>query len=296
MAANASLEIYQRLSTAIPVVFTPSLCIIAAALTPTGFLQTYNLFKKAFTSDKAAALCKEAVQVASRASAAPGIESSPPQDVPRRAGNVWSYVHPDSPPFKERKPLGTDDDGDSTCDALGIDITGNALYDGVRTEATEIEKKPDLPTGEVTVVRKYGVADKKGQRDHIARSHTVSTHFGQSSVDAYLTLLTSVLSWKMDNLTSRPAASSSLVGLEANEMPDKCLEDAPNVLVVKEEVVGLISYTEELSKNVVRTGVPPPLPKFTRVAMWRGEDVRLNQLGAGDMEELLVGINWCEPK
>ncbi|CAN0457171.1 unnamed protein product, partial [Hapterophycus canaliculatus] len=122
---------------------------------------------------------------------------------------------------------------------------------------------------EVRVMRDCGVADKKGQRHQIIRPRTVSTRFGQPCVDAYLGLVT-------DGYDS--------------ESHTECQRE------VKGEVIGVISYTEELSKNVIRTGVPPPLPKYTKVAMWRGDDVCLNQLGAGDMEELLVGITWCEPK
>lgn len=316
---------------------------MAAVPAQTRFSQVYNLLKTTFTLAEVAALCKEALEEASRASkVVRGADLSSAQAVRPRsgrrkpktkrgltlhssadeaesAGNAGPYVHPEPPLPKKRKAVGTGDD--STC-PTGIDITGIALVDGAGTEAMELEKVRDPPADEVRVVREYGVADKKGQRHQINRPRTVSTRFTQASVDAYLTLLTSALSRKMEGLASLPTTSSSLVGLNANGIPDKCPEDVQNVedfggkgrsgtasgaasskdvmmvtgvvdgrgggdearAAAKNEVVGVISYTEELSKNVVRTGVPPPLPKFTKVAMWRGEDVCLNQLGAGDMK------------
>lgn len=263
-----------------------------------------------------AALCKEAVEESSKASMVPGANLSPEQAGPSRAGRrqrkkkrslnagevgsaakAGPYVHPD-PPLKKRKTVvtGDDGDGDDTCDVMGNDISGIAIVDRDGPEVAKIRSKPHNTADEVRVVREYGVADKKGQRHQIDRPRTVSTRFGQSSVDAYLDLLTSVLSRKMEDLVSPPTESSSRADLKANGMRDKCPEGVPNVAAAREEVVGVISYTEELSKNVVRTGVPPPLPKFTRVAMWRGEDVCLNQLGAGEVQELLVGIHWCEPQ
>ena len=224
------------------------------------------------------------------------------------------FVHPEPPPPKKiRTPTGSVVSADGTGPATG-----------------KAEEKLDNPAGEVRVEREYGVADKKGQRHQIVRPRTVSTSFGQPSVDAYLALVTSGLSRKMDDLANGApnkapdgAPSSDDVAAElagpGTGTAVSVKVSADDAMVVaevdneggggggggredkrraagKEEVVGVISYTEELSKNVVRTGVPPPLPKYTKVAMWRGEDVCLNQLGAGDVKELLVGIAWCEPK
>lgn len=259
-----------------------------------------------------ATLCKAALEEASKASVVPdgdpSVEAEPSRARRRKrknkrrvnfssvvgdadtdsADNVVPYVHPDPPLRKIMKTVSNDEDGGGTHDPVGIDITGIALVDKAGTMSHP-------PGDEVRVVRACAVADKKGQRHQINRPRTVSTRFGQSSVDAYVNLLSSALAQKMEDFFSRSTTSSS-VGLNAKQGPVKCPGDVPKVAAAKEEVVGVISYTEELSKNVVRTGVPPPLPKFTRVAMWRGEDVCLNQLGAGDMNELLVGINWCEPK
>lgn len=151
----------------------------------------------------------------------------------------------------------------------------------------------DPLTDEVRVVRECGVADKKGQRHQINRPRTVSTRFGQACVDGYLGLVTSALSQKMDDLAS-PTPTNVNVKAADGDASEANSEEGNEVK--RDVVVGVISYTEELSKNVVRTGVPPPLPKYTKVAMWRGEDICLNQLGAGDMKRLLVGITWCEPK
>lgn len=155
----------------------------------------------------------------------------------------------------------------------------------------ETDEGEDTNAIEVRVTREYGVADKKGQRHQIDRQRTVSKGFGQKSVDAYTAMVSSVLSRKMETLAKadtanrkvKPSADSSGSGKEGSAAEAG-------------EVIGVISYTEELNKNVVRSGVPPPLPEYTKVAMWRGEDVCLDQLGAGGMKELMVGITWCEPK
>ena len=135
-------------------------------------------------------------------------------------------------------------------------------------------------TDEVRMTWESGVGDKKGQRHQIQRARTVSTRFGPNSVGTYRDMVGSALSLKMETFVA------------ASRTPDEVLSEAPP----QRAVVGVISYTEELSKNVVRSGVPPPLPKYTRVAMWRGDDVCLEQIGAGDVEELVAGITWCEPK
>lgn len=229
------------------------------------------------------------------------------------------FVHPDPPPRKKIKtPTG------SVVTAAVAAAAGDATADGAGSTAMEAEKVPDSPAGgEVRVEREYGVADKKGQRHQIVRPRTVSTSFGQASVDAYLTLVTSALSRKMDDLANGKAPNKGPDGASSFEevaaeaagsgtavSAEASAEDAMVVgsnngggggegnrrAAGEGEVVGVISYTEELGKNVVRTGIPPPLPKYTKVAMWRGEDVCLDQLGAGDMKELMVGIAWCEPK
>lgn len=135
---------------------------------------------------------------------------------------------------------------------------------------------------EVRVMRIRGVGDKKGQRHQIMHGRTVSTRFGPNTVSAYLEVVRSALSLMMDRLANTSFRAS-----------ENTSSDAPP----RGKVTGIISYSEELSRNVVRSGVPPPLPKYTRVAMWRGESVCLDQMGAGDMEEEIVaGINWCEAK
>lgn len=241
------------------------------------------------------------------------------------AEKVGPHVHPEPPPSKKLK---TDAE---TCPG------GQVVYGVVAGAEAEAKERPD----EVRVMREYSVADKKGQRHQIIRPRTVSTSFGQPCVDAYLGLVGSALSQKMEQLGSLPALSSPRDGIPGDTREDSpvpmdaeqtrddgsCVE--PGVIVgatvttdqkarpaaesdsnpgeagaaggndksVKGNgVVGVISYTEELRENVVRTGVPPPLPKYTRAQLWRGEDLCLDQLGAGGMKELLVGITWCEPK
>lgn len=137
-------------------------------------------------------------------------------------------------------------------------------------------------------------------------------------MDAYLALVTSALSRKMDDLANgapskRPKGAPSLEDVDGameSDMTASARASEEDKMVVaedsndddsrravgKEEMVGVISCTEELSKNVVGTGVPPTLPMYTKLAMWRGEDVCLNQLGAGGMKELMVSITWCQPK
>lgn len=216
------------------------------------------------------------------------------------------FVHPEPTPSKKQRTAAAG----STGSTGGNDNpAAAAAFDEASPAATDAEKMVDEdPAGEVRVGREYGVADKKGQRHQIFRPRTVSTSFGQACVDAYLALVISALSQKMEDLGN---------GAPPNKCPDGGISTLTDVgettgsgmtvveedngggkrrAAEKEEVVGVISYTEELSKNVVRTGVPPPLPKYTKVAMWRGEDVCLNQLGAGDMKELMVGIAWCQPK
>ncbi|CBJ28634.1 conserved unknown protein [Ectocarpus siliculosus] len=241
------------------------------------------------------------------------------------AEKVVPHVHPEPPPSKKSKT-----DGEA--------CPSGPVVDGADAgAAAEVKEGPD----EVRVMREYSVADKKGQRHQIVRPRTVSTSFGQPCVDAYVGLVVSALSQKMDQLGSLPALSSPLaripggargdspVPMDAEQTRDdgSCVE--AGVIVgatvatdqkarpAKESesnpgeagaeggndksakgngVVGVISYTEELRENVVRTGVPPPLPKYTRAQLWRGEDLCLDQLGAGGMKELLVGITWCEPK
>lgn len=142
-----------------------------------------------------------------------------------------------------------------------------------------------------------GVADKKGQRHLIKRTRTISTNFGSASVVAYNTMLSSLLSTKMENLAAGSArAGNGIVPAVAGEsmQAGEGINSAGSV--GKRDMLGIISYSEELCRNCVRSGVPPPLPKYTRVAMWRGEDVCLEQLGVADMNELIVGITWCEPK
>eukprot|EP00752_Nemacystus_decipiens_P008322 g7437.t1 len=216
------------------------------------------------------------------------------------------FVHPEPPPRKKvRTPTGSVVSA-AVAAAAGVAAGGDVAGSG-SAEAEEKERI-DGPAGEVRVEREYGVADKKGQRHQILRPRTVSTSFGQASVDAYLALVTSALSQKMDDVANgAPAKDPDGVDVteEAVMSAKAPVEDATMIdegagdnrrAAGKEEVVGVISYTEELSKNVVRTGIPPPLPKYTRVAMWRGEEICLNQLGAGDMKELMVGIQWCQPK
>lgn len=241
------------------------------------------------------------------------------------AEKVVPHVHPEPPPSKKSK---TDGEG----------CPSRPVVDGADAgAAAEVKEGPD----EVRVRRKYSVADKKGQLHQIVRPRSVSTSFGQPCVDAYLGLVVSALSQKMEQLGSLPALPSprdripggsrgdSPVPIDAEQTRDdeSCVE--AGVIVgatvttdqkarpAKESestpgeagaeggndksakgngVVGVISYTEELRENVVRTGVPPPLPKYTRAQLWRGEDLCLDQLGAGGMKELLVGITWCEPK
>lgn len=256
-------------------------------------------------------------------------------DQAQGAGATGTFVHPEPPPSKKKKTTktkGSNGDGGSIYNPAA----GVALVDGTGPGETETETEAETEAeaqaentfdnnlaGEVRVARECGVADKKGQRHQITRPRTVSTSFGQVCVDAYLGLVRSALSQKMDDLangapnkcpdgggpsseglaqkagsattvTGKPSVEDMMMVADGNGGDDD--EDGDRRAAAKEEVVGVISYTEELSKNVVRTGVPPPLPKYTKVAMWRGEDVCLNQLGAGDMEEVLVGIAWCEPK
>lgn len=173
--------------------------------------------------------------------------------------------------------------------------------DGMVVEPTAEDKHKQSSVEEVRVICEYGVADKKGQRFQIQRPRTVSTTFGQTSVDGYMAMLVSALSHMMKKIN---ALSSGALDGGPTKGPMKAGKTTPTIPPVDDgdmslttgEVVGVISYTEELSKNVVRSGVPPPLPKYTRVAMWRGEDVCLEQLGAGNMKEFLVGITWCGPK
>ncbi|CAN0403384.1 unnamed protein product, partial [Ectocarpus fasciculatus] len=239
---------------------------------------------------------------------------------------VVPHVHPEPPPSKKSKSDGETCPGGQVVDRADACAT------------TEVKERPD----EVRVMREYSVADKKGQRHQIVRPRTVSTSFGQPCVDAYLGLVVSALSQKMEQLGSLPELSpprhripggtpreNSPVPMDAEQRRDggSCVEAGVIVGVTattdqkvrpatKSEsspgdggaaggndesvkgngVVGVISYTEELRENVVRTGVPPPLPKYTRAQLWRGEDLCLDQLGAGGMKELLVGITWCEPK
>lgn len=181
-------------------------------------------------------------------------------------------------------------------------------------DAAEAGDNRDPPASEVRSTQEFGVADKKGQRHMIQRQRTISTSFGQGSADAYLAMVASALSQKMEEISALSAGVASggdgadsanagvTVPLPASTGDgDDCALDGGvspkgDASLTAGEVVGVISYTEELRKNVVRSGVPPPLPNYTRVAMWRGEDVCLEQLGAGDMKELKVGITWCEPK
>lgn len=159
---------------------------------------------------------------------------------------------------------------------------------------------------EVRVLKEFGVADKMGQRHQIIRQRTVSTSFGSDDVDGYTNLLSSVLSGKIDELVSGIpgevggggcGGGGEKGGGKANCRGNGMRKSHEGSRETHDgEVVGVISYSEELSRNVVRSGVPPPLPRYTKVAMWRGEDVCLEQLGAGEMQELIVGITWCEPK
>ncbi|CAM9911654.1 unnamed protein product [Scytosiphon promiscuus] len=207
----------------------------------------------------------------------------------RAPGATRPHVHPEPPPMKKKKKEEKIDEGSSELAATVVASEGKAELGG---ESNSPGKARDPSTDEVRVMRECGVADKKGQRHQITRPRTISTRFGQESVDGYRCLVTSALSRKMEDLTSVASAKMDVSVTDGgdSEAVARGRNDA------EREVVGVISYTEELSRNVIRSGVPPPLPKYTKVAMWRGEDVCLNQLGAGDMKELLVGITWCEPK
>lgn len=141
------------------------------------------------------------------------------------------------------------------------------------------------------------VADKKGQRHQITRTRTISTNFGSASVEAYSNMLTSLISAQMEQLAAgraKPRNDSTPHETGGRQEAGEWTGGAGSV--DKRDMMGIISYSEELCRNCVRSGVPPPLPKYTRVAMWRGEDVCLEQLGAGGMNELIVGVTWCEPK
>lgn len=317
--------------------------------------QAFTVLKSNFTPAEVSALCAEALEKgfkafnnvaegdsssSSPAAAEDGIGDPSFQPVPSRAGRrkrktntkanlqlssfldqaqgaagaAGAFVHPEPPPSKKKKTA-----AGSSGDDGSLNPASGTLAEG--TGATEAGEKVDNLAGEVRVEREYGVADKKGQRHQIVRPRTVSTSFGQACVDAYLALVISALSRKMNDLANgapskcadgapssekaatRTAGSGTTVPGEASAEDamvvaggDDDGDDGSRRAVTAEEVVGVISYTEELRKNVVRTGVPPPLPKYTKVAMWRGEDVCLSQLGAGDMKELMVGIAWCQPQ
>lgn len=143
---------------------------------------------------------------------------------------------------------------------------------------------------EVRVIREDGVADKKGQRHQIMRARTVSTSFGQACVDGYLGMVRLTLSRKIDALVSTPSLSKPSAEGDAetavlrpphapqspgNEDTNMATEQniagvsktGGDQQAVTEQVVGIISYSEELKKNAIRSGVPPPLPKYARVAI-----------------------------
>lgn len=195
------------------------------------------------------------------------------------------FSHPE-PPGKKRR----------------VEKSGSGVAAQETLGASTIARAPDRrdpPPDEFRVKQYSSVADKEGQRHQISRARTISTRFGQTCVDEYVGMMSSVLSSRMQELTDSSGVGTCSGGAIANKpgMGECGVSKDSEASVVAGEVSGVISYTEELSKNVVRSGVPPPLPDYTRVAMWRGESVCLEQIGAGQLEkELLVGIAWCERK
>ena len=124
--------------------------------------------------------------------------------------------------------------------------------------------------------------DLKGQVYAARKYKVVSKGFNESSVQEYLAFI-------MNDFECLLAATRQSLALGTKK------------------VISLISLTPELHDNVIRSGLPPIEPPYSKVSMWRGEVVCINQLLEGgentdsktdsseaDGLELILGISWCQ--
>jgi len=109
--------------------------------------------------------------------------------------------------------------------------------------------------------------DKLGQVHARAPHKVVSRSFGEATVEAYKAMLERLLVTAGDTATS---------GMPAN-------------------TTAIVVHSPEL-QNVIRTGVPPSIPAYSKSSLWRHERVHLQQLLQGEEEApvLQAGISWTE--
>ena len=144
----------------------------------------------------------------------------------------------------------------------------DAFVTRLTEQIAKVEGEPDAEGLVRVVMEPITVKDKKGQAKEIVITRRVSAAFAK---DTHLVPYTDAVDALVHACIAR---------------------DLPNGPVYDQAV---IVNTPEM-ENLVRTGLPPAIPAYTRASLWRNEAVCLQQIAreGEELDHIIAGISWCE--